>query len=61
MFNTKALEEEAIEVNRAYMRWVKLRKQHRDKALVLIQATDDPDEVKEIARILLLTVRKEEE
>jgi len=61
MFNLKAVEEEALEVNRRLNSYRLLRVQHRDRVLDLMGQATDEDELKELTRILMLTVRKEEE
>jgi len=61
MFNLKAVEEEALEVNRRLNSYRLLRAQHRDRVLDLMGQATDEDELRELTRILMLTVRKEEE
>ena len=61
MFNLKAVEEEALEVNRRQNSYRLLRSQHRDRVFDLMGQAIDEDELKELTRILMLTVRKEEE
>ena len=58
--NIKELEEEALEVNRLYNNYQMLRKQHREKIIDQLALTEEGAEAKELARILLITMMKEE-
>ena len=60
MFNLKEVEEEAIEVNRRYNAYCLLRGQHRDRVFSLLSQATDERELKELSRILMLTIKKEE-
>jgi hypothetical protein len=49
------LEEEAVEVNRRYNNYEALRLQHRERVMGLFGETEDPKELKGLARILMMT------
>ena len=49
------LEEQAVEVNRRFNNYEALRRQHRERVMELFDETDDPVELKGLARILMMT------
>lgn len=55
MINLDDLEEEAVEVNRRFNNYQSLRLQHRERVMELFGETEDPKELKELARILMMT------
>lgn len=55
MLKLKDLEEEAVEVNRRYNNYLALKKLHRKTVIKLLDTSDDNREIKELARILMLT------
>ena len=59
--NLKEVEDEAIEINRQFHNYRRMREQHRERVFSLMAQTQDSHELKELSRILMLTVKKEEE
>ena len=55
MLKLDELEEEAVEVNRRFNNYQALRQQHRKRVIELLSASEDNGEIKELARILVLT------
>lgn len=55
MLKLDDLEEEAVEVNRRFNNYEALRRQHRERVMDLFDETDDPKELKGLARILMMT------
>ena len=55
MLKLDDLEEQAVEVNRRYNNYQALRLQHRKTVIELLGASEDNGEIKELARILVLT------
>jgi hypothetical protein len=55
MIKLDDLEEQAVEVNRRFNNYEILRRQHRERLMALFQETDDPVELKGLARILMMT------
>ena len=55
MLKLDDLEEQAVEVNRRYNNYEALRRQHRERVMDLFGETDDPDELKGLAKILMMT------
>ena len=51
------LEDEAVEVNRRYNNYQALRLQHRMNVLRLLGETNDPEELKRLVRILMMTTK----
>ena len=60
MFNLKEVEEEALEVNRRYNSWSLLRNQHRERVFSLLGQATEEEELKQLSKILMLTIKKEE-
>jgi hypothetical protein len=58
--NLEELEEEALEVNRRYMNYQALRQQHRERVIAAFDETFDPEDIKKLVNILMVTTRKEE-
>ena len=51
------LEDEAVEVNRRYNNYEALRRQHRERVMELFGETNDPEELKRLVRILMMTTK----